>query len=115
MKVGASGGRKPPAPFPEGKGVNFGLASCAFADVKEAGRTFTPFPSGKGAGGLGCLFFAHATSNWSHTTKLAAWRGPASMCWMPRRYVMSFWRAVSPRPLARNSITPIRATIQSGK
>ena len=57
----------------------------------------------------------HATSRVSQSTKLACWRGPASMCWMPRRTVWSFARAVSPWPDARNSITPMRATIQSGK
>src|SRR5438067_6390900 len=57
----------------------------------------------------------HPITTWSHSTKLAGFRGPASRCWMPRRYVWSFCRAESPNPEARNSITPRRDTIQSGK
>src|SRR4051794_13204986 len=44
----------PPAPFPEGKGVVTGLQNrTTDTRAQDAEPEFTPFPSGKGAGGLG--------------------------------------------------------------
>lgn len=40
----------PPAPFPEGRGGDSGVASPASADVEEARRASFPLPSGRGGG-----------------------------------------------------------------
>ena len=43
----------PPAPLPEGKGEEDLQNSVTSAELQEAVRTVTPFPSGRGAGGVG--------------------------------------------------------------
>jgi hypothetical protein len=43
----------PPTPLPEGKGEESQSDSITLADAQEATPEFTPFPSGRGAGGVG--------------------------------------------------------------
>jgi len=45
----------PPAPVPEERGEQSREASCAPLDASEAPTSFSPLPSGTGAGGVGCL------------------------------------------------------------
>ncbi len=47
------GGPTPPAPLPEGKGVMARNASSGSPKISEFRRSFSPFPSGWGAGGVG--------------------------------------------------------------